>query len=128
MNIPERIKELCDKHGLSINEFARKSDIPQSTLATIMQGETSPRTETIERICNYFGLTLPEFFLPDAYVVKEDSEKYNAILNKIEKDKKNRLTLVEPTKISQNTKEVSVETIKKLLVITEELKKEIAED
>lgn len=128
MNIPERIKELCDKHGLSINEFARKSDIPQSTLATIMRGETSPRTETIERICNYFGLTMPEFFLPDAYVVKEDSAKYNAILDKIEKDKKNRPTLVCSTRISQNTKEISVKTINKLLIVTEELKKEIAED
>lgn len=63
MNIPERIKELIIKHGISsINELGRISNIPQSTLATIMQGKTSPRADTINQICNGLGITMSEFF------------------------------------------------------------------
>lgn len=62
MDIPLRIKELINLKGIqSINELGRICDIPQSTLATIMQGKTSPRLDTLERIANGLGSNLLEF-------------------------------------------------------------------
>ncbi|MBP2652208.1 MAG: transcriptional regulator, family [Firmicutes bacterium] len=63
INIPERIKELTFEKGLnSINELSRKADVPQSTLATIMRGQTSPRADTLNRICQALEVSMSEFF------------------------------------------------------------------
>ena len=68
IDIPKRIKELSEKHGLSsINELSRLADIPQSTLATIMLGKTSPRADTLERIVSALNVTMAEFFA-DSFV------------------------------------------------------------
>ncbi|MBP2656208.1 MAG: helix-turn-helix domain protein [Firmicutes bacterium] len=66
IDIPKRIKELSEKRGLSsINELSRLADIPQSTLATIMLGKTSPRADTLERIASALNVTMAEFFADD---------------------------------------------------------------
>lgn len=62
MDIPFIIKELINLKGIqSINELGRICDIPQLTLATIMQGKTSPRLDTLERIANGLGFYLLKF-------------------------------------------------------------------
>ncbi|MBU2701655.1 transcriptional regulator with XRE-family HTH domain [Sporomusaceae bacterium BoRhaA] len=74
MDIPNRIKSLIEKHKISsINELGRIANIPQSTLATIMLGKTSPRADTIEQICNGLGITLAEFFTEESSSVPAQS-------------------------------------------------------
>lgn len=64
MNIPERINQLAKERGISsINELGRIVKIPQSTLATIMIGKTSPRIDTLQQICDGLDITLAEFFM-----------------------------------------------------------------
>ena len=58
----KRIKEFCDKRGISINELANMSGVKQSTLNNIMQGNThNTGIANIHKIANAFNMTLAEF-------------------------------------------------------------------
>ena len=62
MGFAARIQQLMHEHGddtaykLHIN-----SDIPQSTISSIMNG-TIPTFATLDIFCNYFGISLAQFF------------------------------------------------------------------
>ncbi len=49
-----RIRQLCDMRGISINKLANMSDVKQSTLDNIMRGMTkNPRVKTLHKIALY---------------------------------------------------------------------------
>lgn len=81
MDIPNRIKELMGKNKItSVNELGRLANIPQSTLATIMLGKTSPRTDTLKQVCDGLGITLADFFTCDSDTIaanRDDNEMDN---------------------------------------------------
>ena len=57
-----RIKSLCLSRRISINKLAEMSDVKQSTLDNIMQGNTkNPGVKTIHKIALAFNMTLAEF-------------------------------------------------------------------
>lgn len=63
----KRIRELCNKRGISINKLANMSDVKQSTLDNIMRGITkSPGAKTLHKIALAFNMTLSEFLDFDA--------------------------------------------------------------
>ncbi len=57
--------------------MAQEADIPYGTLAAMFQRGTPPKVDTLQSICNAFGITLSQFFLEN-----EESE----ILNENEKE------------------------------------------
>ena len=58
----QRIRQLCQKRGISINKLAVMSDVKQSTLDNIVRGLTrNPRVQTLHKIAIAFGMTLSEF-------------------------------------------------------------------
>ena len=62
--ITDKIITLCDRHGLSINKLALNACITQSTLNSIIQGESkNPKISTLAKISNVFGLTLSQFLV-----------------------------------------------------------------
>lgn len=57
-----KIKMLCKEHNISINKLALSACITQSTLNSIVQGESkNPKISTLAKISNVFGLTLSQF-------------------------------------------------------------------
>ena len=57
-----RIRDLCQKRGFSINKLATMSNIKQSTLDNIVRGLTkNPGAKTLHRIALAFNMTLAEF-------------------------------------------------------------------
>lgn len=57
-----RIKQLCKERNISINKLAYISDVRQSTIDNIMQGNTkNPGVKTIHKISLAFNMTLAEF-------------------------------------------------------------------
>lgn len=63
-----RIRELCKEKGFTPNGIANFSGIPQSTLKSILNGETSnPGVVTIKKLCDGFEITLAEFFDVDVF-------------------------------------------------------------
>lgn len=74
-----RIRQLCQKRGISINKLAMMSDVKQSTLDNIMRGLTKdPRVKTMHKVALAFGMTFAEFLdFEDlnAYSFEEESEE-----------------------------------------------------
>ena len=61
--VAKRIYELCDECGWSPNHLANVSAVPQATIKSILNGESSnPGIVTIKKLCDGFEITLSEFF------------------------------------------------------------------
>ncbi len=58
----KRIRELCKQRRIAINKLATMSDVKQSTLDNIVQGNTkNPRVKTLHKLAIAFNMTLAEF-------------------------------------------------------------------
>lgn len=91
MNVLEKIKKLQEERGWSTYKLAYEAGLTQSTLSNMFARGTCPTVDTLEKICDAFGISLSEFFEEDEkkmHVSKEELEllnKYRA-LNDKEKD------------------------------------------
>jgi len=57
--VAKRIYELCDERGWSPNHPANVSAVPQATVKSILNGESSnPGIVTIKKLCDGFEITL----------------------------------------------------------------------
>lgn len=61
-NVNERIKQLCKERHISYYELAKRSEIPYSTLNTMLLKENQPSLSTLRKLCSGFGITLLQFF------------------------------------------------------------------
>lgn len=58
-----RIIQLCHERGLTPNGISNIAAVPQSTIKSILNGESSnPGIVTIKKLCDGFEITLGEFF------------------------------------------------------------------
>jgi len=61
--IRNRILQLCDERGISINKLANLSALPPSSVKNILYGKSkNPKIETIKILCDGLGMTLGQFF------------------------------------------------------------------
>lgn len=61
--VVNRILELCQERGISINKLGTISGVPQSTINNITSGRNSSATvSTVKKLCDGFEITLGEFF------------------------------------------------------------------
>lgn len=65
--IYNRILELCEEYGWTMNRLAELSGMTQSTMYTYRYRNSMPKIETLIAICDAFGITLAKFFM-----VKDD--------------------------------------------------------
>ena len=57
-------------------KLAQEANISNATLASIFQRKNPPKVDTLQNICNAFGVTLAQFFLEDEKIeVLSDAEK-----------------------------------------------------
>ena len=77
MDINKKIEALRYQRGWSMYELAQEMGVTQSTLTSIMRRGNPPKIDTLERICDAFGISLAQFFIED-----EELE----VLNKKEKE------------------------------------------
>ena len=68
-----RIKELRQARNWSVYHLAKRSGIPQSTIATWYQKNLYPPIDKLETLCQTFGITLTEFF-SDGSLLEATSE------------------------------------------------------
>lgn len=62
MNIQERIDELCKLHGISKYRLSQITGISQSAFSKMSRQQSTLSLETIQRICDAFGISLAQFF------------------------------------------------------------------
>lgn len=58
----EHIKELCQQRGWTYYKLAKESNIPYSSLNTIMKKQHIPSMNNLIKICKGFDITLSQFF------------------------------------------------------------------
>ena len=62
MNEIERIEELRNARGWSVNKLAYEAEIQQSTLQSILYRDKSLKVDTLKRICKGLDITPSQFF------------------------------------------------------------------
>ena len=61
--VRQRILDLCDLRGITINKLSTICGVTQSTFNNIINtGSNNPTISTIAKICNGLEITLREFF------------------------------------------------------------------
>ena len=66
--ISKRILNLCKEKNISINKLANMSFLTQSTLQSIIVGESNnPKLLTISRVCYGLEISLEEFFSDESF-------------------------------------------------------------
>ena len=63
--IIERIEQLCEKKQMSRYRLAQKSGISQSSISTLLNRQSVPTIQTLEKICKGLDMTLAQFFSKD---------------------------------------------------------------
>ena len=61
-DVNARIKQLCEERKITLYELAKRSDIPYSTLSTMLHKSNQPSLITLRKICDGLGITLSHFF------------------------------------------------------------------
>lgn len=59
----QRILELCDARGMTINKLSNMSGVTQSTVNDIVNGRTANAgIATLQKLCDGFEISIREFF------------------------------------------------------------------
>lgn len=58
----QSIKKYMTDQNLSLREFARRCDMPSSTMCRLLKGDTEPSKSTIDKILTVTGLSYEECF------------------------------------------------------------------
>ena len=94
MEVLEKIEQLRNEKGWSINYLAMESGLTQSTLNNLYSRNTEPKISTLRAICGAFGITLSDFF--------KEEDKEDELIRKVkslsEENKKALLQLVKNLK------------------------------
>lgn len=95
MNVIERIEKLRKERGWTENYLAMEAGLTQSTLNSLINRGYSPRVETLQSICEAFGITLAEFF-SEGEEVQGLTDKESLLLSFFRKlDAKKQQALIE---------------------------------
>ena len=68
MDVNKKIEQLRFQRGWSIYELAQEAGVTQSTLTSMMKRGNPPKIDTLECICDAFGITLSQFFMEDEHL------------------------------------------------------------
>lgn len=73
--VHDRIEQLMSERGWSGYKLATESNVLMSTYYNMMDRDTMPKIETLEKICKGFHITLAEFFSLDEAVIQLSEEE-----------------------------------------------------
>lgn len=59
----QRLKRIIDKSDLSVNAFAKRVDVPQTTLSNMIKRGTEPSTKTLNAVLSAFPEVNPDWLL-----------------------------------------------------------------
>lgn len=76
MDILNKIRRLQGERGWTDYRLAQEAEISVATLSSVFNRKNTPKLDTLQCICNAFGLTLAQFFLEDEKIeVLSETEK-----------------------------------------------------
>ncbi len=93
MDINKKIESLRFQRGWSMYELAQEAGITQSTLTSMIKRGNPPKIDTLECICEAFGITLAQFFMEDEQleILSKDEKELIASFRKLPESKQQAL-------------------------------------
>lgn len=82
----DAFEKLCEAHGVTPYRVSKETGVSTSTISSWKTGRYVPKTEKLQRIADYFGVSVDYFTSTDAtpsegyYVYGETAEVANEIL------------------------------------------------
>lgn len=74
--VAERILQLCEERHMAVNELARISAVPPSTLKNIINGGSkNAGVVTIKKLCDGLEISITDFFDTDVFKTLEQEIK-----------------------------------------------------
>ena len=92
--VAERIKEFFAKKNMSQYELAKRVEMTQSSISTLLNEGNVPKITTLEKVCKGFGITIAQFFAVDEQF-PDLSEEQRKVLNTWEKLSAKEKTAIE---------------------------------
>ncbi|MBC8535993.1 helix-turn-helix domain-containing protein [Feifania hominis] len=80
-DVLKEITRLRLERGWTEYELAKRSGLSQSTISTWYRKDQIPTIQSLEKICNGFGLTLSQFFAENQDAVSLTSEQKDMLDN-----------------------------------------------
>ena len=93
MDIIAKIEKLKNERGWTDYELAQQAIITQSTIASMKARNSPPKLDTLQSICNAFGITLAQFFLEDERIeiISEQEKQLLELYRKLPPEKQKAL-------------------------------------
>jgi len=70
-DVGERLKQLRAQHNLSQRKLAKLAGVPNGQISMIETNRSSPSVSSLRKILGGFGITMSEFFEPDAVATQQ---------------------------------------------------------
>lgn len=97
MTILERIDELRNMRGWSVNNLAMEAALTQSTLNNLYVRQTEPKISTLRAVCDAFGITIADFFNGmeiGTETIDETDAELKQRVSALNKEEKNSLLVI----------------------------------
>ena len=91
--INKKLLAYCNERDWSPYELALRADITYSTLNSCFNRDAAPKLDTLQRICDAFGITLAQFFMDDEQleVLSYEEKELIALYRKLPAEKRQAL-------------------------------------
>lgn len=66
--LPDRIRDLLERHKMTVRELAVKSDLTERTIYRLLKGDPDPKVSTLEGLAKAFDMTVPELLAQELSV------------------------------------------------------------
>lgn len=96
MDINKKIEKLRFQRGWSTYELAQEAGITQSTLTSMVKRGNPPKIDTLQSICEAFGITLAQFFIEDEQmeVLTKNEKELIDLVRRLPETKKQALIVL----------------------------------
>ena len=93
MDVNKKILDMSNSRGWSMYDLANEAGLTQSTLSSMFQRNTPPKIDTLQRICDAFGITLAQFFADGEQLefLSSDEKQLVDSFRKLSKDRQKAL-------------------------------------
>lgn len=84
-NVTKKLKLLCKNKNISYYELSKKAGISNSTIYNIVNGNTKPRLDTLQDICQALEVNIIDIFteVPETDEIKNITAEDRELIEKI---------------------------------------------
>ena len=103
MFISTKLRKLRNEKGYTLDYVSSVTGINKSMLSKYENDASDPSCKTLEKLADFYNISMDELFLRDVFVICEDEDKYVREYFKNEKDEESTNFILEDPKRRLNS-------------------------